>query len=60
MFGRLRKISIVMRLNTELSAFFSEIEYKSHQNPLEHTENGKPNRPSLKKVNFISSIFALT
>lgn len=49
-----------MRLNTELSAFFSEIEYKSHQNPLEHTENGKPNRPSLKKVNFISSIFALT
>lgn len=57
---RLRRISFVMCLSPELSAFFSEIKYKSYQNPLEHTENGKPNRPSLRKVNFISSIFALT
>lgn len=42
-----------MCLSPELSALFSEIEYKSHQNPLEHTENNKPNRPSLRKVNFI-------
>lgn len=43
---------------SEILNIFSEIEYKSHQNASEHKENGNRNRLSLRKVNFISSIFA--